>query len=287
MHYLSQAIKKLLCPLWEEEDAFFKAVEAGDLIKVKLLASTINVNCLATNDETATYKASKAGDTNIVQFLASQGADLDIADSKGWFPINVAAKNGHMEVLQVLAAHGANVGKALLMAKNPDVVVALLNVGADVSIKNEHGKTCLDQFSAKDKLKILSTVHYNLSLLKAHNYALWFVIVQEDGTSDLFLFTTKLLAMVEALVSSHPTLADAKDADGRAAVDVASKPMKLIMQSVLLWHGRYRITEPRPEHISATCFVFKAVDERTIDKETGLPIKVAFERSVSAGDFDP
>ena len=46
------------------------------------------------------------------------------------------------------------------------------------------------------------------------------------------------------------------------------------MQSVLLWHGRYRITEPRPEHISASCFIFKAVDEQTIDSETQQPIKV-------------
>ena len=158
-----------------------------------------------------------------------------------------------------------------------DVFLALINHGADVAIKNKQGKTSFDLMkSAKDKLTILSTTELNLSLLEAHNYALWFVIVQEDGTSDVDLFA-KLLAMVEVLVSSHPTLAAAKDADGRAAVDVASKPMKLIMQSILLWHGRYRITEPRPEHISATCFVFKAVDEHTIDKETGQPIKVALK----------
>ena len=174
-----------------------------------------------------------------------------------------------------------------------DAFVALLAHGADVTIKNKQGKTCFDLLkSAKDKLAILSKTEVNLSLLEAHNYGLWFVVVQEDGTSDVDLFA-KLLAIVEALVSSHPALAAAKDVNNRAAVDVASKPMKLIMQSVLLWHGRYRITEPRPEHISATCFVFKAVDEHTIDKETGLPIKVAlklmrlkdqFQREISTRD---
>ena len=157
-----------------------------------------------------------------------------------------------------------------------DAFLALFNYGADYTSKNNHGKTCFDLLPVKDKLTILTTMELNLSLLEAHDYLLWFVVVQEDGTSDVDLFT-KLLAMVEALVSSHPTLAAAKDADGRAAVDVASKPMKLIMQSVLLWHGRYRITEPRPEHISATCFVFKAVDEHTIDKETSQPMKVALK----------
>ena len=53
--------------------------------------------------------------------------------------------------------------------------------------------------------------------------------------------------------------------------------MKAIIQSVLLWHGQYRITELQPEHISATCFVFKAVDEHTLESETGQPIKVALK----------
>ena len=175
-----------------------------------------------------------------------------------------------------------------------DAFVALLNHGADYTIKNSRGMTCFDLLSAKDKPKVLTKIELNLSLLEAHDYTLWFVIVQGDGSGDVVLFT-KLLAIVEALVSSYPTLAAAKDADGRAAVDVASKPMKLIMQSVLLWHGRYRITESRPEHISATCFVFKAVDEHTIDKETGQPIKVAlklmrlkdqFQRELATRDKD-
>ena len=157
-----------------------------------------------------------------------------------------------------------------------DAFVALFTHGADYTIKNKQGKTCFDVMSAQDKHSILTKIELNLSLLEGHNYALWFVIVQVADTTDAGLFS-KLLSMVEALVSSHPSLAAAKDADGRAAVDVASKPMKLIMQSVLLWHRRYRITESRPEHISATCFVFKAVDEHTIDSETSQPIKVALK----------
>ena len=175
---------------------------------------------------------------------------------------------------------------------NADGFVALLDQGTDITIKNKQGMTCFDLLPAKDKPNVLTMIELNLSLLNAHDYALWFVIVQTADTSDADHFA-KLIAMVEALVSNHPTLAAAKDADGRAAVDVASKPMKLIMQSVLLWHGRYRITESRPEHISATCFVFKAVDEHTIDKETGQPIKVAlklmrlkdqFQREISTRD---
>ena len=199
-----------------------------------------------------------------------------------------AAEKGHVDVCQFLVGLGANPDKSIHIAmtrkKNLDAFVALLNVGADVSIKDSGGRVCFDQFPAKDKLKIFTMVQLNLSLLEAHDNALWFVIVQVADTTDADLFA-KLLAIVEALVSNHPNLAAAKDTDGRAAVDVASKPMKLIMQSVLLWHGRYRITEPRPEHISATCFVFKAVDEHTTDKETSQPIKVALKLMRSKDQF--
>ena len=61
------------------------------------------------------------------------------------------------------------------------------------------------------------------------------------------------------------------------AVDVASKPMKEIMQSVLLWYGRYRLTESRPRHFSDSSYVFPAADERTVDADTGQPAKVALK----------
>ena len=172
----------------------------------------------------------------------------------------------------------------------------LVTHGADVSTKNKQGKTCFDLLSDKDRLTILTTIEMSLLLLESHGYALWFILVQQDGVDNgkkqMVLFV-KLLAIISGLVSSHPQLVTAKDTNGRAAMDVASKPVKAIMQSVLLWHGRYRITEPRPEHISATCFIFKAVDEQTIDSETQQPIKVAlklmrlkaqFERELSVRD---
>ena len=68
-----------------------------------------------------------------------------------------------------------------------------------------------------------------------------------------------------------------QDTQGRTAIDLASKPMKEVLQSVWLWHGRYRITESRPEHVSATCLVFKALDNRVVDIETGEPTRVALK----------
>ena len=137
---------------------------------------------------------------------------------------------------------------------NIDAFVDLLAHGADVTIKNLQGKTCFDLLkSAKDKLTILSKIELDLPLLEARDNALWFVVVQEDGTSDVALFA-KLLAMVEALLSSHPTLATARDANNRAAVDVASKPIRKVIESVIFFCGQYSIHHgPQctcPQHLS-------------------------------------
>ena len=61
--------------------------------------------------------------------------------------------------------------------------------------------------------------------------------------------------------------------------------MKVVLQSAFLWHGRYRLLETRPEHISATCFVYKAVDEKTIDSETQQPMKVALKFMKKKSEF--
>ena len=143
--------------------------------------------------------------------------------------------------------------------------VTILNYGADYTIKNKQGKTCFDAIrSANDKLTILSKFELDLSLLEKHNYFLWFAVVQEDGTTDADLFA-KLLIKVEALVSNHPSLATAKDANNRAAVDVASKPMRKVIESAIFFCGQYSIHHGPPVHMSATAVVVFADDFRVND----------------------
>ena len=129
--------------------------------------------------------------------------------------------------------------------------VYLFTLGASYTTRNENGKTCFDLLASENKLKVLAELELSLSLLEAHEYALWFILVQEDGilarsTSNSddpgshnvsALFDT-LATKVKESVSAHPALATAKDVNNRMAMDVASKTMKAIIQSVLLWHGR-------------------------------------------------
>ena len=159
-----------------------------------------------------------------------------------------------------------------------DCFVVLFTLGADHTLKNKKDKTCFDKMSAKNRLAILTRLQLSLSVLEANHHFMWFILATtEEYDNDHDGLYPALLRAVESLVSNHPTLAAAKDGDGRAVIDVASKPMKLIMQSILLWHGRYRITDQRPEHASNFCYVFKAVDESIIDSETQQPIKVALK----------
>jgi serine/threonine protein kinase/ankyrin repeat protein len=234
-------------------------------------------------------------DGSLLNYLIDQGLDLNIASNDGNTPIHVAAQSGY-----------------------PKVVAALLNhIGTrlDPTLKNVAGKTFVDVMKAADRLSWLasSSAAFTLEHLSAFNHFLWFAMVQteppqSDAKLDMYdlrnyqaanvagLTLTEQYALLhrnlEALVAAHPELAQATDVNGRSALEVASKPFKTLMQSVLLWHGRYRITEARPEHMSATCYVFKAVDERTVDLD-GHSLSVAlklmrngaqFRREVAARD---
>ena len=268
------------------ETPLFVASEKGitELVEMFLAVPGIDVNVATTGGVTPLWIATSNGYKTVVTLLLnSNGIEVNLANRRGESPLFVASEKGLTEIVEMLlAVPGIDVNLATKDGDTPlhiadmDIFVILFNHGADYTIKNKGGNTCFDMFTAKNKLISLTKIQLTLSSLEAYNYSLWFVVVQIENATDEDLFAT-LLAMVEPLLSSHPTLATAKDVDGRAAVDVASKAMKLIIQSVLLWHGRYRITESRPEHISATCYVFKAVDEHTIDKETGHPIKVALK----------
>ena len=205
----------------------------------------------------------------ISKALLKHGADVNTPSNENKSPLHIAAERGKVASFAVLFSHGAKYAN-----------------------KDMNGKTCFDLLPVKHRLTVLTTLQWSIAHVEAHDFLLWFILIQEDGDSKNELFA-KLKAIVETLVSSHPVLAAVKDTNGRVAVDVASKPMKVIIQSVLLWHGRYRITESRPDHMSGTCSVFKAVDEHTIDNETGQPIKIAlklmrmkdqFQREISARD---
>jgi serine/threonine protein kinase len=91
---------------------------------------------------------------------------------------------------------------------------------------------------------------------------------------------------VRQYVTDYPELIEAKDVLGRLAKDVATPANKAIMRSISLVHGRYRVTACTPLHMSATCFVYEALDELHKDDEGNeVPIKVVLKLMKTAAQF--
>ena len=116
----------------------------------------------------------------------------------------------------------------------------------------------------------LTTTEFPITLLRKNHYALWLYLVQINNIEN---FHNTIINYAKL----YPELSDAKDSENRMIVEMASVQNREAIQSVSLIHGRYRFLEARPEHQSATCFVFKAQDEWTMDESTGKPIRVALK----------
>ncbi len=107
-----------------EQKAFFEAIRAGDLAAVKSLVGADASLAAAKNDSgvsgvlTAVYfgrgavvaLAAFLGHLEIVQYLAAHGADVNAAatNGSGYNALTAAVTSGHLAVVQWLLAHGAN-----------------------------------------------------------------------------------------------------------------------------------------------------------------------------------
>ncbi len=132
-------------------------------------------------------------------------------------------------------------------------------------------------------------LQYTLSwdMIKANQFNLWFSVItlEEVPATEAFIIRH---------VEAHPELPEMKDKQGRSAYDMATATHKAIFQDLTLWFGRYRITETRPEHTSATCYVFKAIDEKDRDsngklRRVALKLmlkKAQFKRELAARDVE-
>ena len=125
--------------------------------------------------------------------------------------------------------------------------------------------------------KFFLTVEFTLDALSSHHCSLWFHIIQLSSVSGLD-------KVIRQYVEKYPDLAYEKDAMGRVAVEIAPTENKSAILSVFLWHGRYRVTQTHPEHMSSTCYVYKAVDEGDLDA-AGHPRPVALKLVLKREQF--
>ena len=93
--------------------------------------------CYAHGD-TALHHATRNGDQEIVELLVSCGADVNVTSDHGHFPLYCAAGHGHVETMQYLLEHGADLQAKLADGKT---VTEWLKQYAD---HDQRFKSCLD-----------------------------------------------------------------------------------------------------------------------------------------------
>lgn len=150
-----------------------------------------------------------------------------------------------------------------------NIILKLLSAGADINRKTSEGLICLDEATVETRCFIITNFDFTVESLREDNYRLWFGFIKTEGEGiDL-----KILAYA----TRFSELCSAKNADGLSATDAASFKNRKAIESLFLWHGRYRISQQAlPEHQSQTSVVFKAIDENA-DESKGEPKQVALK----------
>jgi ferritin-like metal-binding protein YciE len=90
------------------------AAEEGDLAKVKqCLKAGTDIDCVAGKASSRIlHKAARAGDKAMAAFLIQQKANINAWAIYGT-PLDLAIKEGHADVAQLLRKHGAKTGEEL------------------------------------------------------------------------------------------------------------------------------------------------------------------------------
>lgn len=89
----------------------FEAIQAGDLasLKTRVDREPTLVNARGTNGNTLLNLAVSCKQPTIVRFLIDAGADVDLANNKGWTPLHQAAYSNQSDMVDMLLEAGASV----------------------------------------------------------------------------------------------------------------------------------------------------------------------------------
>ncbi|WP_264705646.1 ankyrin repeat domain-containing protein [Wolbachia endosymbiont (group A) of Gymnosoma rotundatum] len=122
-----------------------------DVVKYFVDEGEVDVNLKDSDGQTALHMASGGGHLDVVGYLTSKGADIKAKDKDGKTPLDIAIDRKHDSIVKYLKQ--AQLNEQLLAAvQDSDFskVKDLINLGADVNIKDKDGKTPLHYVSRSD-----------------------------------------------------------------------------------------------------------------------------------------
>lgn len=148
------------------------------------------------------------------------------------------------------------------------VVSLLLEHGSSIDMENNDNKQPFSCFPQGARSLFFGETIFPENLLFSNDCSFWFYLVQITN-SDV----PGISERVKDFAKQYPQLVYVKDKNEHKPENVASTECCHAIRDTYLWHGRYR-PDPDPAHVSATCFVYRCVDEMDIDR-LGMPSKVA------------
>ena len=180
------------------------AAYAGHLDIVKYLVSAgANINLPDGKDgETPLILANVDNNKFVVQFLVTQHAQVDATDNNGYTALCLAAAYDHLDMVQYLVAHGADVnhvsrdkgGDTVLgIAANNghlDIVKYLVSAGANINLPDgKDGYTPLINATIQDKLDVVQYLMAQHAQVDAtdnkHGYTALYLAAAHDNLDEV------------------------------------------------------------------------------------------------------
>ncbi|KAM6128001.1 LOW QUALITY PROTEIN: ankyrin repeat and EF-hand domain-containing protein 1 [Pterocles gutturalis] len=129
-------------------------VRAGDILSLqKAFEEGVPVDIKDKYYKTPLMAACASGNINVVQYLLEKGADVNATDNFMWTPLHHACYNGHLDSELIVRLEQQwmppAVGNATPLMRaieicRLDIVLFLINAGADIQVTNSNGKNALD-----------------------------------------------------------------------------------------------------------------------------------------------
>lgn len=149
------------------------AAKSGDLEQVQLLiVQGVDVNEKAIRDETPLIIASLAGNGEIVNYLLQRGANIYARNASGMTALHAAAYGGHTDIVLLLITKGARVNDAENSAQvsplnlaadenHLETVQELLKHGADVDALERNGFDAVTKAGFREHWEIVRVLLAN------------------------------------------------------------------------------------------------------------------------------